>query len=87
MPQITRITKWGNSQALRLSKEILHKANLQLDDTMSIHVSDGQILLKKYKPQKLPSYRSLEDIFADKIGPWEEEVVNWGKPVGAELDE
>lgn len=73
MPQITRITKWGNSQAIRLPKEILHKANLQLDDTMSIHVSDGQILLKKCKPKKLPSYRSLEDIFADKIGPWEED--------------
>lgn len=87
MPQITRITKWGNSQVIRLPKEILHKANLQLDDTMSIHVSDGQILFKKYKPKKLPSYRSLEDIFADRIGSWEEEEINRGKSVGAELDE
>lgn len=77
MLQITRIIKWGNRQAIRLPKEILHKANLQLDDTISIHVSDEQILLKKYELKKLLSYRSLEDIFADKIGPWEDEEVNW----------
>lgn len=82
----TRITKWGNSQAIRLPKDVLAKANLQLNDTMGISCSDGKILLKRVEEKRLPVYRPLEEIFADAKmpGPWEEEEIDWGRPVGAE---
>ena len=37
----TIIRKWGNSQGIRLSKEILSQMNLNEDDTIGISIYDG----------------------------------------------
>lgn len=79
----SKITKWGNSQAIRLPKEILTQANLQVDDMISIHILNGQIVIKKV--EKLPHYQPLEKLFANFHGTYEEKEVDWGKSVGAEI--
>lgn len=78
-----KITKWGNSQAIRLPKEILAQVNLQVDDTIIIDIINGQIIIKK--AENYPSYQPLEKLFANFQGNYEEKETHWGKDVGAEM--
>ena len=40
---ITKVQKWGNSQGLRLSKELLSDAAICVGDAVDVAVSDGVI--------------------------------------------
>ena len=42
---ITKVQKWGNSQGLRLSKEVLAGADLEVGDAVEIAVSDGTLVI------------------------------------------
>ena len=42
---ITRIHKWGNSQGLRLSKELLSQADIEVGDAVEVALRDGSIVI------------------------------------------
>src|SRR6267378_14137 len=44
---VTKVRKWGNSQGLRLSKQVLDLADIAVGDDVQIVVGDGQIMVKK----------------------------------------
>ena len=48
----TQIKAWGNSQGVRLPKEVLTEAGFQLDETLEITVSQGEIILKEHSGTK-----------------------------------
>ena len=78
-----QVKAWGNSQGIRLSKEILENAGLRVNDKLIVEVADGSIVLKK--KQKQHRHRTLEERaeeFQGKVGPYEE--FDWGEPVGRE---
>ena len=54
----TIIRKWGNSQGIRLSKEILSQMNLKEDDTIGISIYDGKMTIEKVNK---PKYLNLEE--------------------------
>ena len=77
------VSKWGNSKGIRIPNEILRKASIDLNDTLSLEVeNDGCIVLTKYPtPQK----GTLEYLFIDyKEQPFQTELVDLGQPVGEE---
>lgn len=78
---LTTLKKWGNSQAVRLPKEILEKNHLKEGDLIEIRTENNTIILepKKRKFKKI----SLELIFAGYSGEQPKEV--WDEPVGEEL--
>jgi len=41
---ITRIRKWGNSQGLRLSKELLSEVETSVGDAVEVAVLDGTLV-------------------------------------------
>lgn len=43
----TIVRRWGNSQGIRLSKEILSQMNLKEDDTVGISIYDGKMTVEK----------------------------------------
>ncbi len=43
----TQVKAWGNSQGIRISKDILNEANISVNDLLDISVSNGRILLTK----------------------------------------
>lgn len=78
---ITQVKAWGNSQGIRLSKELLALAGIQNNDILDIELVEGNIVLKKAKTH----HRTLEERAGDydgKLGPYEE--FDWGTPVGRE---
>lgn len=76
-----QVKAWGNSQGIRLSKEVLESAGIQKNDFLEIEFSDGSIILKKIKqPHRTLEERAKE--YGGKLGPYEE--FDWGKPMGRE---
>lgn len=63
----TAIKKWGNSQGIRLSKEIISSAGLKENDNVEIIVDDGIITIKKAKPKYLNLKERLEAFYNKPI--------------------
>ena len=64
----TTIKKWGNSQGIRLSKEILLQMNLKENDTIGIDIYDGKMVIEKInKPKYLNLQERLEAFYKRPI--------------------
>ena len=84
----TNIRRWGNSQGIRLSKEILLQMNLKEDDTVEISVYDGKMTIEKIdSPKYLNLQERLEAFYnkpIDEIYVESTQEVDVGDPVGNE---
>jgi len=76
----TRILRWGNSQGLRLSKQILELAGIAVGDDVEVVVAEHQIVLKKHIHAPYDLSRLVARI-PDDYRPAE---VDTGSPVGRE---
>ena len=85
----TNIRRWGNSQGIRLSKEILSQMDLQENDTVRINVYDGKMTVEKInKPKYLNLQERLEAFYKrpiDEIYVESTQEVDVGDPKGAEV--
>ena len=76
----TQVTKWGNSAAIRLSKETMKNAGFALGDTLEIQVADGSIALVPAKKTE-----HLGELM-DGITPENtHSAIEWGRPRGKEI--
>lgn len=78
----TKIQKWGNSQGLRLSKQILDQADIEVGDDVEIIVGESQIRIRKTKRSK-PKYDIRELVARIPKGVKSKEV-SFGPAVGKE---
>jgi len=78
----TKIQKWGNSQGLRLAKNVLEDAGLGVGDEVDVAVQDGTIVVTPTK--KIRGCYHLEDLVARIPADYHTSEVDWGKPVGKE---
>src|SRR5215469_9924782 len=46
-----QVVRWGNSQAVRLPKEILKQAHLREGDELTVRVENGRIALEPTEPE------------------------------------
>jgi antitoxin MazE len=76
---VTRVQKWGNSQGLRLSKQVLDLADIAVGDDVQIIVGDGQIIVKK-----AGSKYDLAELIARIPKRYKAREVDFGPPVGKE---
>jgi antitoxin MazE len=77
------IAKWGNSQGVRLPKQLLDSVNLSSNDIVDIVAQDGNIVIKKAAGRK--PYKTIQERFEGFEGEYQPISVNWGKPVGEEI--
>lgn len=75
-----QVKTWGNSQGIRLSKEILQVANISVDDILDVKVSNGAIMLSKPFRHRTLEERASE--FGGKLNLDGE--FDWGNSVGRE---
>lgn len=76
-----QIKKWGNSQGIRLSKEILKSAGIELNEVLDVTISNGSITLTKSFRHKTLEERAAE--FNGKL--MLDGEYDWGEPVGREV--
>lgn len=81
MVEVT-VSKWGNSLALRLPKEILNQQHVKEGDVLSVESEGAVIMLKKSR--KITRYHLSDVLDGFKSGsacP----AYDWGDPFGREL--
>ena len=85
----TIIRRRGNSQGIRLSKEVLSQMDLKEDDTVGISIYDGKMTIEKInKPKYLNLQERLEAFYKrplEEIYVENEQEVDVGNPVGDEM--
>ena len=80
---VTKIQRWGNSQGLRVSKEVLEKVHMAIGDAVDVKVQKGAILIQPVR--QLRGKYSLRELVAQmpkNYSPGQEE---WGKHMGEEI--
>jgi antitoxin MazE len=80
---IVKVQKWGNSQGIRLSKEILHQANILIGDVLEVVTTEDQLVIKPV--YKIRGKYKIEDLVAKLPANYQVEELDWGEPVGMEV--
>lgn len=76
-----QVKEWGNSQGIRLSKEILKSAGIMFNDVLDVTISNGVIILTK--PFRHKTLEERADKFGGKL--MLDGEYDWGEPAGREV--
>ena len=80
---MTRIQKWGNSQGLRLAKQVLEDAHIAVGDDVEVTTRDGVIVITPTR--RVRGKMSLERLLSRIPKGYKGEEMEWGKPEGREV--
>ena len=80
---ITKIQKWGNSQGLRLGKQVLVDARIAVGDSVDVAARDGVIVIAPVK--RIRGKLSLRDLVSRIPKDYKTREIDWGKPRGREV--
>ncbi|MGY0837546.1 AbrB/MazE/SpoVT family DNA-binding domain-containing protein [Aerococcus urinaeequi] len=59
------VSKWGNSSAIRLPKQLVEEMDLSINDQLDYHVSGNQLIIERRT--EVP-YLTVDDLFKDYDG-------------------
>lgn len=82
-----RVSRWGNSLAVRLPKQLAEQLGLAEGQTVNLAVVDNTIKIESEPANRIPRYK-LADLIkeAEDLGPGAQpETVDWGPDRGAEI--
>ena len=79
---VTKIQKWGNSQGLRLGKQVLEDARIAVGDSVEVVARNGAIVIAPLK--RVRGGLSLRSLVSRIPKNYKMREVHWGKPVGRE---
>jgi antitoxin MazE len=80
---LAKIQKWGNSQGLRISKNLLADAQLNVGDEVDIRVKDGVMIVAPAKRTR--GRHNFKDLVARIPENYQPGEVNWYENVGKEV--
>lgn len=80
---VTKIQKWGNSQGLRLAKQVLEDAHLSVGDDVDITARDGLIVVAPVR--RVRGKQNLKELVSRIPQNYRSEEIDWGEPVGKEV--
>jgi antitoxin MazE len=79
----TKIQKWGNSQGIRLPKQVLEDVHLSIGDDVEITARDGIIVIAPAK--RLRGKYDLHELISRIPRDYRTGEYDWGKPAGREV--
>ncbi|HEV8131515.1 MAG TPA: AbrB/MazE/SpoVT family DNA-binding domain-containing protein [Acidobacteriota bacterium] len=80
---ITKVQKWGNSQGLRLSKELLFDADIAVGDGVNVVARKGTLIVTPIR--RVRGGHDLRELVGRISKDYKPEELNWGPPVGREV--
>ena len=80
---ITRVQKWGNSQGLRLSRELLSDADIDIGDAVDVTVHNGALVVMPVR--RVRGALDLEQLVASIPKNYEPGELDGGPPAGREV--
>ena len=78
-----QIQKWGNSQGLRLAKQVLGDARLAVGDDVDVTARDGMIVIAPVR--RIRGKHSLQELVSRLPDNYEPGEMEWGASVGREV--
>ena len=78
---LATVSKWGNSRALRIHKDIALEAGLDFGAKVELRVVNGELHVVPVKKSKF----TLEELVAQITPENRHEEIDWGPPVGKEI--
>ena len=79
----TKIQRWGNSQGLRVPKEVLAAANLEIGAVVDVRAVDGTLLVTPLR--RVRGRLDLAELVAAIPPDATHAEVPWGEPEGDEF--
>jgi antitoxin MazE len=80
---VTKVQKWGNSQGLRVSKDLLSDAGLAVGDAVGVEVRDGTLVVTPLR--RVRGGHDLRELVARIPEGHAAEEFEWGPPAGGEV--
>jgi len=80
---MTRVQKWGNSQGLRLSKQVLAELDIATGDAVDVQVRDGALVITPAR--RVRGGHDLAELVSHIPKDYQPEEVDWGPPQGREV--
>lgn len=74
------IRKWGNSQGIRIPKDLLDTLKWEENEQITIVVEGGKLIMEKEKHRK-----NIKELFEEFDGEYEQVEMDWGETVGDEI--
>lgn len=81
----TSIQKWGNSQGVRIARNLLKDANVAVGDVVSITAKANSIIIRKEKPKAKRKNFTLAELVKQIPPGYKPSEYDWGKPMGREV--
>jgi len=79
-PMLAKVQKWGNSQGVRLPKQILRDARISVGDDVEVSARSGRIVVKPLSKSKF----DLADLVSRMPRNYKPREESFGKAVGKE---
>ena len=80
---LVKVQKWGNSQGIRLSKEILAQANILVGEELELFSFKNQLIIKPVR--KVRGKYNLQDLVSQIPNDYQVKEEDWGIAIGQEV--
>ncbi len=80
---ITKVQKWGNSQGLRLSKDLLSDVRINVGDEVDVSVREGTLVITPAR--RVRGGIDLQELVARIPVGYVREEADWGPPASREV--
>jgi antitoxin MazE len=80
---VTKVQKWGNSQGLRLARQVLEEARISVGDEVNVTARDGEIVIAPLR--RVRGRQSLQELVSRIPENYKTGETDWGEAVGREV--
>ena len=80
---ITKVQRWGNSQGVRLSRQLLADVQIRVGDAVDVAVRDGALVVTPVS--RVRGGHDLRKLVRRIRGNDKSGELDWGPPVGREI--
>jgi antitoxin MazE len=80
---VTKIQKWGNSQGLRIARQVLEDAHISVGDDVDVTTKDGLIVIAPAR--RIRGKQSLKELVSRIPQDYKAEEMDWGELAGGEV--
>jgi antitoxin MazE len=75
-----RVTRWGNSLAVRIPKQLAEQTNITEGSEVELGVTEGAVILRPEGPRY-----TLEELLEQVTPENRHDEIAWGEPPGKEV--
>lgn len=80
---LSKVIKWGNSQGIRIPKNLLENSQIKVGEEVDITVQEGKIIVEA--TNKIRGRYSIKDLVNKMPKDYEPKEENWGATMGREV--